>query len=153
MEWTRSEAGELYRRHADRLWRALLLSTGRPEVASDAVAEAFAQAIRRWPELRDPMAWIWRTAYKVAAGELAASARSTDLDEVRDVTIPSTTMETFEALGALTPHQRAALVLHVYAGYSYREVAEILGSTVAAVGVHIHRAKQKAREAMEVSDA
>ena len=37
----------LYRDDGDRLWRALLVFAGDPEVASDAVAEAFAQALRR----------------------------------------------------------------------------------------------------------
>ena len=46
----------LYREHGDRLWRSLLLFTGRPEIASDAAAEAFAQAIRRGDQIRDPLA-------------------------------------------------------------------------------------------------
>jgi hypothetical protein len=36
-----------YREQGEKLWRALLLLGGDGEVASDAVAEAFAQAIRR----------------------------------------------------------------------------------------------------------
>jgi DNA-directed RNA polymerase specialized sigma24 family protein len=36
-----------YRDQGEKLWRAVLLFGGDPEVASDAVAEAFAQAIRR----------------------------------------------------------------------------------------------------------
>ena len=110
--WDQSDAGEMYEEHAARLWRAVLLSTGRPEIASDAVAEAFAQAIRRWPELRDPLAWIWRTAYKVAAGELPASSRTATLDEAPEVAIPGPTLETLDVLRSLTAHQRAALVLH-----------------------------------------
>jgi Tol biopolymer transport system component len=37
------EVGRLYRERGDRIWRALLAFAGYPEVASDAVAEAFAQ--------------------------------------------------------------------------------------------------------------
>ena len=38
---------ELYRKDGSKLWRALAAYTALPEVASDAVAEAFAQALRR----------------------------------------------------------------------------------------------------------
>ena len=37
----------VYRENAERLWRAVLLAFGSREVADDAVAEAFAQALRR----------------------------------------------------------------------------------------------------------
>ena len=60
----------IYREHGDRLWWAVLAFSGDREVASDAVAEAFAQALRRGEGLRDPLAWIWRVAFRVAAGEL-----------------------------------------------------------------------------------
>jgi hypothetical protein len=40
------------------MWRALLVFAGDAEVASDAVAEAFAQALRRGGEIRDPKRWV-----------------------------------------------------------------------------------------------
>jgi RNA polymerase sigma-70 factor (ECF subfamily) len=153
VDWREEDVGAVYRQHAGRLWRSLLLSTRSPEIASDAVAEAFAQAIRRWSELRDPAAWIWRAAYRIAAGEIATAAATRSLEELPDVSLPEPTVETLDVLASLTEHQRRALVLHAYAGYSYREVAEILGSTVAAVGVHIHRAKKKLRDNLEANDA
>ncbi len=45
---------QVYREHGARLWRAVLLASGSREVADDAVAEAFAQALRRGGALRDP---------------------------------------------------------------------------------------------------
>lgn len=66
---------EVYRAHYPRLWRSLLAFTGDAVIAEDAVAEAFAQAIRRGPALRDPEGWVWRTAYRVAAGSLKERRR------------------------------------------------------------------------------
>lgn len=60
----------LYRERGDRIWRGLLAFSGDPEVASDAVAEAFAQVLRRGEEVRDPERWVWRAAFRIAAGEL-----------------------------------------------------------------------------------
>jgi RNA polymerase sigma-70 factor, ECF subfamily len=55
----------------ERLWRALLAYSGDAEVASDAAAEAYAQAIRRGSAINDIDAWVWRAAFRIARGELA----------------------------------------------------------------------------------
>jgi RNA polymerase sigma-70 factor (ECF subfamily) len=149
---TRGEFDRLYREHGHRLWRSILLYTGRPEVASDATAEAFAQAIRRSPELRDPLAWIWRAAFRIAAGEMKADRSLVALDQEASYEMPGPVTDLLAALSSLTTHQRASLVLHYHSGYSYREIATILGSSASAVGVHIHRAKQRLRESLEDRD-
>ena len=48
----------LYRADADRLWRAVYAFAGDAEIASDAVAEAYAQLLRRGSAVRDPAAWV-----------------------------------------------------------------------------------------------
>ena len=142
----------LYRAHGDRLWRSLLLHTGSPEVASDATAEAFAQAIRRGGALRDPAAWVWKAAFRIAAGEMKRQGMSVPLAEGDGPEELEPIIDLVRSLGRLTPHQRAAITLHYYAGYSHREIARIIGSTTAAVGVHVHRAKQRLRQELEDSD-
>ncbi len=62
----------LYREHGKRLWWALVAFSGDREIASDAESEAFAQALRRGDGIRDPLAWVWRAAFRIAAGELKA---------------------------------------------------------------------------------
>jgi DNA-directed RNA polymerase specialized sigma24 family protein len=54
------------------MWQAVFAFAGDPEVASDAVAEAFAQALRRGDAIRSPECWLWRTVFRIAAGELKA---------------------------------------------------------------------------------
>ena len=44
---TKGELERLYREQGDRIWGAILAYAGDPELANDAVAEAFAQALRR----------------------------------------------------------------------------------------------------------
>ena len=41
------ELERIYREQGERMWRSLLAFSGDPEISSDAVAEAFAQALRR----------------------------------------------------------------------------------------------------------
>lgn len=45
-----------------RMWQTLLAHTRNPDIAADAVAEAFAQGLRRGVAVRDPAAWAWRSA-------------------------------------------------------------------------------------------
>ena len=52
------------------LWRAVLAYSGSADVADEAVAEAFAQLLRRGDGVDDPAAWAWRSAFRIAAGEL-----------------------------------------------------------------------------------
>src|SRR5688500_11642304 len=66
---------ELYRSDGDRIWRAVFAFTGDRAVASDAVAEAIAQAIRRGRAIRDPQRWVWRAAFRIAAGDLGKRRR------------------------------------------------------------------------------
>lgn len=142
---------ELYRRDGDRLWRAVLMYAGDREVASDAVAEAFAQALRRGEAIRDPGPWVWRAAFRIAGGELKRRRvpvlRADGSYEQSDLPLLLR-----EALARLSPKQRASVVLHHYAGYPVRDVARIIGSTSSAVGVHLHRARERLRRLLEDND-
>jgi RNA polymerase sigma-70 factor (ECF subfamily) len=139
----------LYRAEGDRMWRSVLAYAGDPEVASDAVAEAFAQALRRGDAIRDPERWLWRTAFRIAAGDLAERRRRhVEMGEVTyEMEAPA--RELVAALARLSPKQRAAVVLHHAAGYPLKEVAAVLGSTVGAVKVHLLRGRRRLRELLE----
>lgn len=141
-------AERLYREHGKRLWWALLGYAGDPEIASDAMAEAFAQLIRRGDAVRAPANWVWRAAFRIAAGELRrrSEVRPVSLEESYELDEPS---EVLAALRRLSPRQRAAVLLHHYAGYSLKEIASILGSSPATVGVHLTRGRRRLREILE----
>jgi RNA polymerase sigma factor (sigma-70 family) len=142
----------LYREQGARMWHAVLAFAGDQEVASDAVAEAFAQALRRGDEIRQLDRWIWRTAFRVAAGELKTRSRSMPIAIERAYEMEEPARELVAALSRLSERQRSAVVLHHAAGYPVREVAAIVGSTPAAVKVHLLRARRRLRELLEESD-
>jgi RNA polymerase sigma factor (sigma-70 family) len=135
----------VYREHGEHLWRSLLLYSGDREVASDAVAEAFAQAIRRGEQVQSALAWITRAAFRIAAGELKARRRSGSSIADRAYEMPEPAAELAGALAKLSPKQRAAAILHFRDGYTLAEVATIIGSTTSAVGVHLNRARKRLR--------
>jgi len=146
-----TQVEKLYRADGQRLWQAVYAFAGDPDVASDAVAEAFAQLLRRGDGVRDPQRWVWRVAFKVAGGDLATRRRgSVPLEhDPRSYEMDAPARDLVEALRQLTPHQRSAVVLHHAAGYPTREVARILGSTQAAVKVHLMRGRRRLRELLE----
>lgn len=141
----------VFRDRGPALWRSLFLATGNREIASDAVAEAFAQALRRGSQLKRPEAWIWRAAFRIARGEMKRwKDRWPEIDSVYRT--DDRLFEIGEALRQLTPHQRASVVLADYAGYSHREIATILGSSVSAVAVHVFRGRRRLRALLEEDD-
>lgn len=142
----------LYREQGDRMWRVVLAFAGDPEVASDAVAEAFAQALRRGDAIRDAERWVWRTVFRIAAGELKARARTAPLVTEGVYEMEEPARELVAALRRLSERQRVAVVLHHAAGYPIREVASILGSTPAAVKVHLFRGRRRLREILREND-
>ena len=133
------------------MWRALYAYSGKPEVADDALAEAFAQAIRRGEELRNPERWIWRVAFKIAAAELKSR-------QPISAAVPERPYDSAEALSVisvlarLSEKQRACLLLHHYMGYSTQEIADMLGSSAPAVRVALVRGRRRLRKLMEEAE-
>jgi RNA polymerase sigma factor (sigma-70 family) len=147
------EVEALYRSEVPRLWRSVLAFTGDPEVASDAVAEAFAQCLRRGRAIRAPAPWIWRAAFRIAAGELKARARVQGPDVEETYEMPEEAGDLMLALKRLSPRQRAAVVLRYYGGYSAKEIGDIVGSTAATVRVHLSRGRRRLRVLLGGDDA
>jgi RNA polymerase sigma-70 factor, ECF subfamily len=139
----------LYKAQGERMLRSLLAFAGDPEIASDAVAEAFAQALRRGDEIRDPERWLWRGAFKIAGGELKDRGRRAALTTEGSYEMEGPARDLVVALASLSEKQRMAVVLHDAAGYPNKEVAAIIGSTTAAVKVHVARGRRRLRELLE----
>jgi RNA polymerase sigma-70 factor (ECF subfamily) len=145
---TRLEA--VYREHGARLWRAVFAIAGDPEVASDAVAEAFAQALGRGDAIRSPLRWVWRAAFRIARGELKAmSARRRLLGSEQTYEPEEPDLELVRALAELPERQRAAVVLYHIADYPIGEVAAILGSTSGAVRMQLTRGRRRLQQLLE----
>jgi RNA polymerase sigma factor (sigma-70 family) len=145
-----SDLERLFEAEAKRIWRALVAYTGDREVANDALAEAFAQALARGNELRSPQRWVWRAAFRIAAGELKARLRNRAITEDPGYEMPEPPHDLIATLAKLSPKQRAALILRHYAGYSTREVGQILGSSAATVRVHLSQGRRRLRHLLEV---
>lgn len=141
-----SDIEGIYRNDGRRLWRAMLAFTGNPEVASDTVAEVFAQALRRGDSLASPERWIWHAAFKIASGEMKRMRSLAPPAERGGSSMEGATVELLEALAKLPRSQRVSVVLHHAAGYRVAEIAEILGTSSASVKVHLLRGRRRLAE-------
>src|SRR5207247_10192335 len=125
---TGPDLGELYRDESARLWRAVFAYAQDRAITDDAVAEAFAQCLRRGSAIRDPNAWVWRAAFRLAAGELRDRR---DVGPLVDTPVPDPLEEErgrlLRGLRALPGNQRATLILRFYAGYGTDDIARMLG--------------------------
>jgi RNA polymerase sigma-70 factor, ECF subfamily len=145
----RSSAEALYRRDGGKLWRALLAYGGDRTIADDAVAEAFAQLLRRGDEVRSPELWVWRAAFRIAAGELQRRNRFEQFVDDRGRNDPEPAWAVVEALRRLTPAQRPIVVLRDFVGCSTRQTAEIVGTTEASVRMQLVRGRRSLRKELE----
>jgi RNA polymerase sigma-70 factor, ECF subfamily len=147
-----SQLGELYRSEGPAMWRALLAFTGNEAVAEDALSEAFAQALARGDALREPARWIWRVAFRVAAGELQERRRGQPLELEPSYELPESIDHVIAALGQLSPNQRLTVVLHDYADRPVAEVAATIGASRATVHVHLSKGRKRLRDLLEDDD-
>jgi len=135
----------LYRSEGARLWRSVLGYAGDVALTDDAVAEAFAQLLRRGDAVSDQRAWVWRAAFKIAAGELQRRGGTTQDVVERAVEDPEPDWQLLGALQSLSEQQRAIVILRDYAGHSTRVTAEIIGSSEQSVRVQLSRARRTLR--------
>jgi len=119
------------------------------------VAEAFARALERADSIRDPIAWLYRTAFRIAAAELKRErTERPPLSSPAVAAIPPPGLaDLLPALRQLSPAQRAAVVLHYEADLPVRDVARQMGTTVTAVKVHLFRGRRRLRELLGAEEA
>ena len=145
----RSRVEAFYRRDGTRLWRSLVLYTGNSDLASDALAEALARALREGESIADAGAWIWRVAFRIAARESRTRRSWESLNQEVPYEMGESMVDLLRGLSKLSVRQRACVLLHHYSGYSLKEIAEILGSSAGAVAVNLHRGRARLRSLLE----
>lgn len=142
----------LFREAGPTLGRAMYAATGgRRHIAEDVVAEAFARAMEH-RGIRDPVAWIYRTALRLAMDELKREGRRRDAIDDGLADEPGDLRDLLAALRRLPAQQRVAVVLRYEADLPVREVARLMGVSPATARVHLFRARTKLRELLAEED-
>jgi RNA polymerase sigma-70 factor (ECF subfamily) len=157
--------------HGDRLYSLALRVTRDPDMAADAVQEAFATALQRAADFRGDSAagtWLHRIVYTKSIDLLRRRGRDAVLPEEDVSGIASeddrpsrgaawarppdeilygreTRAALAKAMEALTPLQRVVFEMRDVEERATDEVAEILGLPAGTVRVHLHRARLRLR--------
>jgi RNA polymerase sigma factor (sigma-70 family) len=145
---------------SDRLLRVLCVVTGSRSHAEDIAQEAFTKVLERWDlvaAMENPTGYLYRSAMNVFRSDYRRAARAlkrvvTFRDEADDVFAPIEDRdEASHALAALTPRQRAALVLTEALGYSGEETGELLGIKASTVYALTHQARTTLADTVEAN--
>lgn len=152
---------EFARGEYPRLVGSLTLYCGDPLVAEELAQDALVRARERWRRvsaMAAPGAWIHRVAmnlaksrFRRAAAErravrrLASQAATTDRDPRSEEGYVVR-----EAVAALPPRQREAILLRYFLGYPVADAAAALGITEGSCKVLTHRALESLRTRLDV---
>jgi len=144
------------RNHA-RLLRGLYLVTGNAQEAEEIMQDAFLAVWERWDRIRemdDPTGYLFRTAMNRSRSRVRRAARRTvGRVERRDAFADVEDRDTVgRALAAVSPRQRAALVLTEYLGYPSEEAGKILGIKAVTVRALASQGRAAMKTELESDD-
>lgn len=147
---------EIYTSTRERLFALLSYHIGNREEALDVLQETYVGAVRNIGAYRGdgPLeAWLAGIALRRARDwkrRLLGRFKQTDtLEAHHDQPLPQTDpaqgIRLRQALSELPERQRGAVILHVWMGYSFREIGDLLGCSEATARVHAHRGRDAMR--------
>lgn len=151
--------------YLEQLYNTAKRMTGNVQEAEDLVQETYKRAFQAWRQLKDPAhcrAWLYQImrrlfidayrrkrtmpelmviegGYETDDALLAIPVEGFEAEAIRRLSVE----ELRRALSLLPEELRTALLLHSLDGFTYPEIAEILGRPVSTVRTRIARARQK----------
>ena len=139
-----------------RVYNYLLRITNHREDALDLAQDVFLKAYQNLRKLDDPgrfAPWLYRIAHNEAYSMFRKRRPETDVDDIAPestgdgITVGGTSIFPIElslavaaALERLSPEQREAVVLKIYQGFKFEEMAEILDCPVSTVKSRLYAA-------------
>jgi RNA polymerase sigma-70 factor (ECF subfamily) len=146
----------LISRWEKRVFNYLLRIVGNREDALDLSQDVFLKAYQNLRKLEDPgrfAPWLYRIAHNEAYSMFRRRKPEADSEEVppepseegipvggRSVFPLELTLTVATALGRLSPEQREAVILKIYQGFKFEEMAEILSCPVSTVKSRLYAA-------------
>jgi RNA polymerase sigma-70 factor, ECF subfamily len=167
------DAGVLFDGYHDRIYRYILSIVKVPAEAEDLTQDTFLRAHRHGDALRDAGAvrgWLYRIATRVCLDRLRQRRPLVSLDSeegearLKPSLSPSPSpLEVSErketsacvqrCLDFLPDNYRAVILLYEAHSLTAREIADLLGVTLATVKIRLHRARRILQQVMETGCA
>ena len=161
--WRRGDeraASELVARHAQALAR-FAASFGAHEEVDDLVQDTFIRAFQSLDGFRAESSfrtWLFTIERRLLLDRRRAEKRrpsrvevqeddaSTEYDALDAMVAGESANRVREAMRKLSPTQREVFALRVAQGLSYKEIAELVGTTEGAARLHYHNAMRAVKE-------
>jgi RNA polymerase sigma-70 factor (ECF subfamily) len=156
-------ATQLVERHAPGLARFVTVEGGRDDV-DEVVQDTFVRAFGAIDSFRGDSAfrtWLFTIARRLILDRRRSERRSrvvatvkdsdsvTEFDALDTMVADESMMRVRRAVDALSQKQREVFTLRLEQGLSYREIAELVGSTEGAARVHYHNAMRAVKEFLD----
>ena len=147
----------LVSRWEKRLYNYLLKLVGDREDALDLTQEVFLKAYQALRKLEDPSRfapWLYRIAHNEAYSLLRRRRPEEEIAELAPPWAASrllpaeTALAVAAALERLPEEQREAVVLKIYEGFKFEEIASILDCPVSTVKSRVYAALDRLKEAL-----
>jgi RNA polymerase sigma-70 factor (ECF subfamily) len=152
----------LVSRWEKRVFNYLLRLAGDREDAMDLSQEVFLKAYQSLGKLQDPSRfgpWLFRIAHNEAISHLRRKRPEVELNAEASGGATRPRLEPLElslaverALGWLSEEQREAIVLKIYQGFKFEEMAEVLSCPVSTVKSRVYSALDVLRDALAPID-
>jgi len=164
---------DVYASNHDAILRYLQRMTGDLDLAEDLVQETFSRVARGLEQFRGESqltTWLYRIATNAFLDHLRRlKTRAIEIPAIEVEFLPEASSDfegrlpklpdrllddsemgrcVREFVDDLPPDHRAVIVLHDLEGFKNREIAEILGCSLAATKVRVHRARQRLRDVL-----
>lgn len=138
----------LVSRWETKIYNYLLRITGHAEDAMDLCQDTFVKAYQSLPRLDDPARftpWLYRIAHNEAMSHMRRPRRESGLEEAacpapaRHAMAPvETALAVESALARLSAEQREAVILKVYEGFKFDEIAAILNCPASTIKSRVY---------------
>lgn len=145
----------LITRWEKRIFNYLRRLSGQEEDAMDLAQDVFLKAWQSLPRLDDPSRfgpWLYRIAHNEAISLVRRRRPETDLENL-PMPRHTTRMAPVEvslavesALARLTPEQKEAVILKVYEGFKFDEMAEILNCPASTLKSRVYTALDELKQ-------
>jgi RNA polymerase sigma-70 factor, ECF subfamily len=148
----------LVSRWEKRVYNYLLRIVGSPDDALDVSQEAFLKAYQSLARLDDPGRfgpWLYRIAHNEAISHIRRRRPSEELGAAEPAVPPARSLAGVElslavetALARLSADQREAVILKIYEGFKFDEIAAILGCPASTVKSRVYTGLDQLREVL-----
>lgn len=131
------------------------------DAADDLVQDSLERALSKlenWRTGESPRRWLFTIMHHMFVDQTRKTKRRNEtmsIEAVEEVASPATQVETLasreiiEALQALSPERRAALVMVAIEGFSYAEAANVLGIPAGTLMSRISRGREELRSLLD----